>query len=112
MVSVNQNKITLTRGDSLRLQLAIYQSDGTAYTPASGDVITFAASVGYRDEDGYQSVISNKNIPTDTLLLSLSSSDTDIPSGTYNYDIQIANASNGTVDTFISSTLTITPQVV
>lgn len=121
MVQVMNNKILMTRGDSLRLQLDIYQTDGSKYQIQSGDSIRFAASISYADDkDNYKLVINKQiehivdsNVENDPgiLLLSLDPEDTNkLNSGTYNYDIQIT-FSDGRVDTFIASTLTISPEV-
>lgn len=108
MLTIKGHKITLTRGDSLTLSVSLTK-DGDPYEIEEGDAIRFAMSKFYLGEDGYE-LIKEKNIPTDTLELSLSSEDTKIEPREYNYDIQITHA-DGTVDTFISSTIEITKEV-
>lgn len=98
-VNIFNNKITMTRGDTLSATLEITDKDGNPYTPVTGDVIRFAMKKQYDDE----SVLLRKNIPlTMPLTLTLASSDTKtLPQpSTYVYDIELRKA-NGTVDTVI-----------
>ena len=90
--------ITLTRGDSLFLQLSL-KKDGDPYTPEAGSTIRFAMKAKYTDTD----VVLLKSIPIDTLLLEIEPEDTsDLPMGaSYVYDIELTD-SNGKVDTFLS----------
>ena len=48
--SVDGTKITMTRGDTVRIQVAI-DIDGEEYTPAEGDVVRFAAKKAWTDEE-------------------------------------------------------------
>lgn len=109
MIKILNKAITLTRGDSLILNISI--KDGNEdYAPQPSDVIRFAMSKKYKDDFGYNLLIT-KIIPNDTLRLELLPEDTEkIPYGTYNYDIEITH-SDGKVDTFISSTFTLTGEV-
>ena len=102
------NNITLTRGDTLTLTVALTK-DGEAYTPEAGDVIRFALSKGYLGEPGYEFKL-DKTIPNDTLTFTLSSTETALDYRAYNYDIQVTH-DDGCVDTFISAKLTITGEV-
>lgn len=106
---IKGDQITLTRGDTLLVTLII--TDGrNAYTPMPGDVIRFAMSKKYKSKAGYELLLV-RPIPTDTLVLELQPEDTaTLNYGTYNYDIQITR-SDGRVDTFISSTITLTEEV-
>ena len=45
-VDLNTNDITITRGDSAVLKLALENSDGSTYTPASTDKIEFQGCQG------------------------------------------------------------------
>ena len=105
--SISGNDITLTRGDSLFLQLAL-SKNGEPYTPAQGSVIRFAMKLKYTDEDP----VLVKLVPIDTLLLEIEPEDTSdlIMKKTYVYDIQLTDE-NGYVDTFISGTFTIGEEV-
>lgn len=96
-VDSKTNVITLTRGDTARIQVNITDATGQPYVPQDGDVIRFALKKRYADD----TPLINITIPNDTLLLEISPSDTKpLRFGTYKYDIQITMA-NGTVDTFI-----------
>ena len=114
MVSVDGNKITMTRGDTLRLKVGIVV-DGEEYTPELYDSVRFALKhsemnqqkTEYKDSDP----LINKTIPNDTLILELEPEDTkSLGFGKYDYDVQITFA-DGTVDTFISDTLKLTKEV-
>lgn len=99
--SVNKTSITLTRGDTLKIQIAIFTSDGEPYIPDPMDVIRFAMKKDYNDE----SPLILKVIPNDTLILTLDPSDTKpLDFGKYVYDIQLTNSA-GEVDTFITKAL-------
>ena len=108
MLKIDGHKITLTRGDTLTLTLTLKQGTQT-YNPVEGDVIRFALAQGYVGEPAY-SLKKEVIIPNESLTFTLSSADTALACRDYNYDIQITH-SDGTVDTFISSTLTITGEV-
>jgi hypothetical protein len=97
MLKINGTTITLTRGDTLLASLEISDAEGNTYTPSEGDVIRFAMKKSYSDS----ACLIEKQIPNDTLMLSLDPSDTkDLPFGSYVYDIEITFES-GAVDTFI-----------
>lgn len=109
MISVSNNAITMTRGDTLVLDLHLTKDD-EEYVPKSGDYIRFAMSKKFLSESGYELILT-KEIPTDSLQLQLDPEDTkDLAYGSYNYDIQLTDAS-GDVDTFILSKITITKEV-
>lgn len=103
MLAITGKTINLTRGDSAEIAVTITEADGTAYTPASGDVITFTAKKNYSDT----SAAITKTINTSTLTLALDPADTSslgagIPDGHYKYDIKLATA-GGDVYTFIAN---------
>lgn len=114
-----QQNITLTRGDTLTLTVALKQivppvppatnPTITDYEPVEGDVIRFAVSKGYKGQPGYKLTLS-KDIPHDTLTFTCSSQETTINYDIYNYDVEITHA-DGCVDTFISAKLTIIGEV-
>lgn len=96
MIVVSGTDIYLTRGNSLSLSIGLYRSSGP-YTPASGDVITFALKKDYNQKTPLIKKTVNKN----QMLLTLEPADTsDLPFGNYVYDIKITMA-DGKVDTFI-----------
>ena len=114
MVEVNGNKITMTRGDTLRLKVGI-AVDNEEYTPNENDIVRFAlkhsalnaAQTDYADTEP----LVLKTIPNETLILELEPTDTKaLGFGKYDYDIQIT-FEDGTVDTFISDTLKLTKEV-
>ena len=114
MYSVDNNKIKLTRGDTLRLEVVILRNN-EVYVPTENDSIRFAmkrntingAKTGYIDKEP----LILKTIPYDTLILQLDPEDTKPFSfDTYAYDIEIT-FEDGTVDTFVKSTITLTPEV-
>lgn len=113
-VSIEENRITMTRGDTLRLKIDMVR-DGEVYEPDDGDVIRFAVKhptlnstkTEYVDVEPLIEIV----IPNDTLLLELEPNDTKpLGFGRYDYDIQITFA-DGTVDTFISGSLKLTKEV-
>lgn len=110
MLIIENNVIKITRGDTLTLTVNITKKGGGAYTPADGDSIRFAMSVGYKGQKGYRPVLS-KEIPTDSLTITLTSDETQsLTEQKYNYDVQITHA-DGFVDTFISSTMVMLEEV-
>lgn len=99
--------ITLTRGDSLFLEVGLTKN-GEPYTPATGSEVRFAMKEKYTDTD----VVLEKSIPLDTLLLAFNPADTkSLPMGkSYVYDIQLTDEA-GHVDTFIEGKFTIGKEV-
>ena len=97
-LKVNGTTIQVTRGDTVRLQIELIDSEGHEYIPQEGDSIRFAMKEDYDDI----SPIILKEIPIDTLVLQLDPEDTkNLPQPSiYVYDIQITYA-DGSVDTFI-----------
>lgn len=102
------NNITLTRGDTLTLTVALMK-DGEEYEVENDDVIRFALAKGYLGEPGYEFKLE-KTIPHDSLTFTLSSQETALDYRSYNYDIEVTHG-DGCVDTFISAKLTITGEV-
>ncbi len=99
MVSITNNTITMTRGDSLSLELSLMNGENV-YTPQEGDVITFEV-LGF-PYDGEDPVLT-KTIPNDTLLLELAPADTaSLSLGAHYYNTRIIFA-DGFVDTFINN---------
>lgn len=115
-VKISKNKITMTRGDTLRANIAMTDADGNPYIPKDGDSIRFALKTSQLNSTKTDYADSEplivKSIPTDTLELKLDPSDTKpLGFGTYVYDIEITYA-NGDVDTFITTAeFTLTPEV-
>ena len=111
MFKIKKTSITLTRGDTLKAQISIMDSNGNPYEVQEGDHIRFAMKKSYTDSDN--AVLINKEIPNDTLVLTLVPEDTkQLSYGTYVYDIQLTTAA-GDVDTFIANAqLTLTEEVI
>lgn len=115
MTKVNGTSISMTRGDSLQVQVSITLNGGS-YTPQNGDVLTFflkhramnQAKTAYSDANP----LVTKDIPIATMVLALGPADTKpLDFGEYVYDIQITFA-NGIVDTFINNArFTLLPEV-
>ena len=112
------NKISLTRGDTLPLEVGI-QIDEAVYTPQEGDTVRFAVkhATYIKDRQGYtefkdETPIILKNIPIDTMTFQIDPADTkDLGFGDYKYDCEITFA-DGTVATFIKDEdFVITPEV-
>lgn len=106
----SNNKITLTRGDTAILKIAVTDKDGEAYVPGTGDVIRFAMKKNYNDENVLvrsEAVIDGSDI-TITILPEQTKS---LNYGSYKYDIQLTTG-DGVVDTFIDrATIELTEEV-
>ena len=111
MHTIDGNNITLTRGDSLSIQLELTTSDGAIYTPAEGSSIRFAMKERYTDSDDAVKLV--KNIPINTLVLEIEPEDTKELKmrKKYVYDIQLTDET-GRVDTFIKGIFLIDNEVI
>ena len=97
MQKISGKKIILTRGDTFKAIVGMVNENGEEYVPEQGDSIRFAMKEHYDDE----TVLLEKTIPNDTLLLHIEPNDTkELPFGDYKYDIQLTYA-NGDVDTLL-----------
>ena len=95
--SVNGDNISLTRGDTLILNVVIEKNE-EIYTPTSEDTIRFALNTHKR---GREEPIIYKDIDPNTMKLVIEPEDTkDLEYGVYWYDIEITTG-DGYVDTFI-----------
>ena len=103
MYKVEGTKITMTRGDTLKVQLSLKQGEDD-YTPVEGDALRFAVKSrlnSKRTEFVEDEPLIEVAIPMDTLLLQLDPEDTkDLKFGNYYYDIEFTSAS-GDVDTVV-----------
>lgn len=110
MLSISGNNITLTKGDTLTLELALTDANGEAYAPEQGDSIRFAVSTGYLGESYYE-LHYEQNVPTDTLTFTMPASKTaELAYKEYNYDIELTH-NDGCIDTVISGKLKIMGEV-
>ena len=102
MVSIKNNVIRITQGDTLRTSVVFYTEPGVPYIPSAGDRIRFAlkSSKSANDTD----VLINIDIPTDSMILTIPAEETKkvaARSTPYFYDVEIT-FENGDVYTFIS----------
>ena len=110
MLRVDNNRITITKGDTMSLELELTEADGTPYTYVEGDVIRFAISEAYEGDINYH-LIYESSFAADSLYLVMSAEETKkLRYKTYNYDIELTRAV-GTVDTVISSQISVTGEV-
>ena len=112
MVKVSDTTITMTRGDTLLLDVSIKNNAGGYYHPSGNDRVRFALKTSYRDAEP----ILMKDIPINTMQLRLESSDTKLldQPAKYLYDIQLTmddETEEGFVTTFISGELITTEEV-
>lgn len=115
MTTIDGEKITMTRGDTLRVLVGI-EKDNETYTPVDGDVVRFylkhntmnSKKTEYKDPEP----LITKEIPISTMVLELASADTKaLEFNSYVYDLEITFA-NGSVDTFINNApLILVPEV-
>ena len=92
MFGIMGTTITITRGDTARIDVAIKN-----YTPTEGDRIKFAVKKDYEDE----TELITKYIDPEEMLLEIMPSDTKpLAFGRYVYDMELTTT-NGDVDTFI-----------
>lgn len=92
----DNNNITLTRGDSASISVALKNPDGTDYTLQSGDELLFTVKYNCITED----IIIQKDISTDAIINLIPSDTKDLLYGEYFYDVQLTRA-NGDVNTVI-----------
>jgi len=122
MVTIKNNNIVMTRGDSLNVKIAIIKGRITGGKPNSrsrelieagseelgGCQVKFAMSRFFPGQVKYKLLLT-KEISTSTLGLVLDPEDTkDIPLGIYNYDIKLITPQGSgpdKIDTFISGTI-------
>lgn len=108
MVNIEGSDITLTKGDSLIIELTLTKDD-ESFTPETGSTIRFAMKQKYTDPDETALV---KDIPIDTLILELEPEDTKhlTPKKKYVYDIQLTYP-DGRIDTFINGRIILSEEV-
>lgn len=100
MISIEDNTITVTRGDTVEVVVQmVTKKDGEVYLPSEEDEIRFALKSKYTDEQP----LIYKIIPNDTCILRIEAAETKLLEARrkpYVYDIQLTTP-DGTVDTFI-----------
>ncbi len=104
----NNTAITMTRGDTLLVNVDIIDEDGNIFMPVEGSNVRFAMKEKIDD----LTPVLTKDIPIDTMTLRLDVDDTKrLAFGRYIYDIQLTTP-EGDVDTFIAkATLRLTEEV-
>ena len=116
MIRIDGTSISMTRGDTLIVDISITDGSGEAYTPSAGDELRFAMKRAkmnpkYTDYADAEPLVTVE-IPIDTMRLRVESEATkELPFGEYVYDIQLTYG-DGIVDTFIpAAKLTLLPEV-
>lgn len=103
MVHIEEKTIKMTRGDSVVIDLRIYEADGkTLYEPQEGDEVYFTVKPDINNDyfDIQKKFIINEG--EEYLTLVLHKLDTiGLNFGTYFYDIRLENGSN--IDTILDS---------
>lgn len=93
MLTINDNQIYLTRGDTATIHVQIFNTDGSEYTPSAADQIIFTMSKLWDTHKKLSKTI------TDNMLVLAPSDTIDLPCGDYVYDIRLKRS--GLCDTFI-----------
>lgn len=108
MFKISGNKISLTRGDSLYLDVKLFK-DKVAYTPEANDTIRFTMKKNISDEE---SILEKQlDINGDVATLHIEPDDTKyLQFGRYKYDMEL-NDSMGDVYTFIIGEFEVTGEV-
>lgn len=106
---IDGTTIWMTRGDTVRIELSLYDSQGNPYSPDDGDCIYFTVKKSYKDKD----YLFQKTVDLDHMVLTIEPEDTENlqMNKDYEYDMQLTKF-NGDIDTFITpSTLHIAEEV-
>jgi len=90
------NNITLTRGDSASISVALKNPDGTDYTLQSGDSLLFTVKHNCITEN----IVIQKDISEDGIINLIPTDTNTLLYGVYFYDVQLTRA-NGSVNTVI-----------
>ena len=86
MLSITNNKIYLTRGDSAYIELRLQDESGSDYRPEAGDKIYFRIKKSIFGD----AVLLVKEIDTETLALELLPEDTiSLEFMTYRYEVEL-----------------------
>lgn len=97
MVRIRGTTITMTRGDTLSVDVEIMQADGTKYILRDGDSVRFAMKRNYFDADP---VLLKELDGTNPRIELLPEDTKDLEFGRYVYDVELTKE-DGSVDTFI-----------
>ena len=89
MLIVADNKIQLTRGDTMMLDVVLKNSNGEVYTPLETDHIYFRL----KKTASARNTLIEKEIPYDSMVLELEEADTkNLGFGTYYYEVELVTA--------------------
>lgn len=99
IVREDKNLITATRGDTIIIDVNIFDEQGNLYEPDPSDELRFALKKNYNDDEP----LLVKDIPVDTCQLRIESNETKhlIQPGDYVYDIQLTYGNGTIVSTII-----------
>lgn len=90
MAVINNSK-ELTRGDTGLYSITLYDAEGAEYVPSEGEIVRFYLLKKNCDE--LSDAILVKDIPTDTMQLELTPSETaDLATGTYPYRVRLTDS--------------------
>lgn len=98
MFTVQNNNISLIRGDSGAFAISVTDTDGNAVALTDGDVLTFTL----RRTPRSPTIVLQKTITDGTLTINPSDTQ-DMPFGSYVYDVELCRA-DGYTDTIIPPT--------
>ena len=106
MLKIENNRISLTRGDSMAVFIDLYADSGEPWEPQEGDTVKFALKSNKfncnMSEFLDHSPLIQKDISTSDMVLRLVPADTkSLGFGNYVYDIEVTFA-DGFVDTPIN----------
>lgn len=91
MLVVSSNKIQLTRGDTMILELSLTDESGNDYTPVETDKIFFRVKRNATASE----ILIEKMIPYDTCIIQLDEGDTkNMKFGTYYYEVELVTNTN------------------
>lgn len=91
MLVVTANKIQLTRGDTMILEVSLKDESGNAYIPVETDNLYFRV----KRNASAKEVLIEKSIPIDTMILQLEEEDTDhLKFGSYVYEVELVTNEN------------------
>lgn len=112
MLSINTETmlIELTRGDNASIVFSAVDSDGTTYTPSTGDKLKFAVAKKVGAEPLFQIETEKTALNTNDdfwTIQILPEHTRELKFGDYAYDVQLSNSSG--VDTIIGETDDIHP---
>lgn len=91
MLKVSGNRIELTRGDTMMLEVTLQDESGESYTPTESDKVFFRLKRNATAKD----MFIEKEIPVDTMILQLNAADTrGLKFGTYVYEIELVTSND------------------